>query len=482
MGKLLRSSQFRLSLVYLGIFGGSVLILLGFLYWATVGYMARQTEATIDAEVQGLAEQYRQRGLTGLSSLLRERSRHNASSVYLLTDAQLRPMVGNLGRWPESVSKTDDWLTFRLPISADTGPELHTARARQFRLRGGLRLLVGRDVQELVAMEQLLQRALMWGLVVTSLLGLGGAITMSRSMVHRLDSINQTTGRIMAGDLSRRVPSAGSGDDFDELADNLNAMLDRIQRLMEDVRRVSDNVAHDLRTPLTRIKNQLDEIAVSPTLGDTQRAAVRTVIAEADALLSTFNALLRIARVEAGERRQRFESVDLAEIAQDVLEFYDPLADAKGLQLTSGLIYGLQVSGDRDLLFQALANLVDNAIKYTPAPGKVTIRSRVKLGRAIVEVSDSGPGIPVRYRDKVLQRFTRLDDSRSTPGNGLGLSLVAAVAQLHGAKLVLGGTDGLLVQLDFEREHVPPPAISGSKVTRGSPALLPTPSGRVLPG
>ena len=460
MHKLLKSSQFRLSLVYLCIFGASVLLLLAFLYWATVGYMARQTEATIDAEIQGLAEQYRRLGLTGLSALLAERTRFNASSVYLLTDSRLTPLIGNLGLWPEGTTDEHDWLSFRLPVATEAGPEMHLARARRFRLHGDFHLLVGRDVQELAEVESLLRRALTWGLGITCLLGLIGAIMMSRSAVARIDSINQTTRSIMAGELHRRVPTSGSDDDFDELAENLNAMLDRIEQLMEDVRRVSDNIAHDLRTPLMRLRNYLDMLANGRSLAHEDTETVRIAIGEADGLLTAFNALLRIARLEADQRRQRFATVCLDELVDDIAEYYEPLAEESGLTLEVATGPAVEISGDRDLLFQALANVVDNAIKYTPSPGHVELRLSNQDQTPTIEVEDSGPGIAHEARDWVLKRFVRLDESRTTPGNGLGLSLVAAVAKLHRAKLELTGERGLLVKMLFTSATSGPPALS----------------------
>ena len=456
MGKLLQSSQFRLSLIYLGVFGCSVLVLLGFLYWATIGYMGRQTDATIDAEIQGLAEQYRRRGLAGLRNLLSERLQYNTTSVYLLTDANQHVLVGNLGRWPDALSPENEWLNLKLPISGEAGPVIHVARARHFTLRGGFHLLVGRDVHELVALEKLLLRAVTWGLGLTCLLGLAGAGTMSRSVVRRIDSINQTTRRIMAGDLSRRVPTSASNDDFDRLCGNLNAMLDRIQQLMNEVRRVSDNIAHDLRTPLTRLRNKLEVLSDSARPGEPIHLATQTAIVEADALLSTFNALLRIASIESGQRREKFCTVDLAQLLADVVEFYEPLAEEKGLTLTAKFDAATttgsstSIAGDPDLLFQAFANVLDNAIKYTPPPGEVEVALLRRDRVLIVDVTDTGPGVPTEHRDEVLQRFYRLDRSRNSPGNGLGLSLVAAVAQLHRAELVLEGNgDGLSVSFSF---------------------------------
>ncbi|MEA3292517.1 MAG: HAMP domain-containing sensor histidine kinase, partial [Pseudomonadota bacterium] len=253
----------------------------------------------------------------------------------------------------------------------------------------------------------------------------------------QIESINTTSREIMSGDLSRRIPTRGSGDDFDLLAGNLNAMLDRIQALMEDVRRVSDNIAHDLRTPLARLRNRLELLKTDADADSPDSQAVEQAVAEADGLLATFNALLRIARIEAEQRREAFEQVALDTVVQDVAEFYEPLAEDKAQRLLLDLQPGIRLQGDRDLLFQALANLLDNAIKYTPRGGRIEISLQSsEIGVRLI-VADNGPGIPVEAREKVLQRFFRMEESRTTPGNGLGLSLVAAVAKLHGITIRL---------------------------------------------
>jgi signal transduction histidine kinase len=437
--KLLRSSTFRLALLYMALFGVSVLLLLGYIYWATAGYMARQTDQTIEAEIQGLAEQYRQRGLAGLSLVLAERvSRDPAgSSVYLLTDQDLTPLVGNLDRWPQVAEDEGGWLRFRLQNRGPEGTEEHDARARAFLLRGGLHLLVGRDVRELEATQTLIRDALAWGLAITLALALAGGIAMTGTMMRRLESINQTSRRIMGGDLSLRVPTQGTGDDFDQLADNLNAMLERIAQLMEGVRRVSDSIAHDLRTPLSRLRSRLELAASEPSESTRAQSVIQEAIAEADGILATFNALLRIARIESGARRAGFNEIALAPLVTDVAELYEPLAEDKGLSFSIDLAQDAQVQGDRNLLAQALANLVDNAIRYTASGGAVRLALTARSGRAELTVADSGPGIPPEYRKRVFDRFFRLEGSRSEPGNGLGLSLVDAVAKLHGAAVRL---------------------------------------------
>lgn len=443
--EVLASFTFRLALLYAVLLAGSVVMLLGFIYWSTAGYMARQTDATIEAEIQGLAEQYRRRGLSGLTTLLAQRSaaRPTGAGVYLLADGDYRPLVGNIDAWPDVEPDRDGWIDFRLrdaAAGADAQAE-HAARGKVFLLRGGLHLLVGRDVRELAAMRGLVRDALGWGLAMTVALALAGGWLMSAGVVRRIEAVNQVGREIMEGDLSRRIPTDGSGDEFDQLAVNLNRMLARIEALMASVRQVSDNIAHDLRTPLSRLHTKLSQ------LRDTDLAAgaaegVDEAIADAEELLGAFNALLRIARVESGSRRAAFADLDPVVLLHDVAELYEPLAADKAQQIAvaapTDADGALRVHGDRDLLFQALANLVDNAIKYTPAGGSVRLSAAPTAGGDVtLHVADSGPGIPPALRGKVLQRFYRIDASRSAPGHGLGLSLVQAVAQLHGAALAL---------------------------------------------
>ncbi len=465
---ILTSSTFRLALLYMLLVGVSVAILLGFIYWSTAGYMARQTDATIGAEIQGLAEQYRRRGLAGLSAVIAERIARDpqGASIYLLTDPNGSPIIGNLDIWPPVAPDAGGWVRFRSRQSQGQGVSVeHETRAKVFRLRGDLRLLVGRDVRELTAIRGLILDAMSWGLAITVGLALLGGWLMGAGIVRRLDVVNQVSCEIMQGDLSRRVPSTGTGDDFDQLAENLNRMLERIEALMLSIRQVSDNIAHDLRTPLTRMRNRL-ELLQGADLSDEAAAEVEVAIADADELLSAFNALLRIARIEAGSRRAAFAELDPLPLLQDVAELYEPLA-AESLQticVEEADTHAIQDKGangkdaksssacrlhaDRDLLFQAVANLVDNAIKHSPSGGQIWLRAECDGNAVELSVTDEGPGIPPELRDKVLQRFFRIDESRAAPGHGLGLSLVQAVAQLHGAELRLEDADpGLRVRL-----------------------------------
>lgn len=449
--ELLRTSTFRLALLYMVLFAGSVLILLGFIYWSTVSFMGNQIDATIEAEITGLEEQYRNRGLNGLIRTIKQRVERDpdSSSVYLLADADYVPLTGNLSAWPDTRLSQDGWLNFAFE-DARSGGRVFQARARPFRMQGGLHLLVGRDTRELKATQQLIVRALLWGIAITLALALLGGVTMSRSMLRRIEQINHTSREILAGDLGQRVPSNGTTDDFDQLADNLNAMLDEIERLMAGIRQVSDNVAHDLRTPLTRLRTRLEQLHMEMRGDSTSLEHVELSIADTDQLLATFSALLRIARIEAGGHRTDMAQVQLAVLVQDAMELYEVLAEQKQLQINMQLSE-VAVSGDRDLLFQAVANLIDNAIKYTPAGGSLWLEINQREGRSELSVADSGPGIPPQERDRVLERFYRLEQSRSTPGNGLGLSLVEAVARMHRATLVLEDNNpGLKATLGFQ--------------------------------
>jgi len=449
--ELLRSTSFRLSLVYMILFAGSVLVLLGFIYWSTVGFMARQTDATIEAEITGLAEQYRVGGLGKLVNILQERVERDpdSSSVYLLASPTFKPLAGNIDSWPNVETGADGWITFEFK-DARAGGRIFQARARPFVLTGGLHLLVGRDTRELRATQELIIRALVWGVALTLALAMAGSLIMSRSMLRRIERINQASREIMAGDLRRRIETTGSNDEFDQLAVSLNAMLDEIERLMDGIRHVTDNIAHDLRTPLTRLRNRLERLQADIDRDDPNIAHVERSIADADQLLATFGALLRIARIEAGGVKTSVENVDLAALVRDAAELYDAVAEEEQVRIDLQLESRPQLQGDRDLLFQAVINLLDNAIKYSPRGGQVLLRLGERNQHAVLKIADNGPGIPLEEREKVLQRFYRMDRSRSEQGSGLGLSLVAAVARMHNARLEFGDNHpGLIAEMHF---------------------------------
>ena len=453
MTSITRSIAWRIAIGYAVLFGVSVLALLVFIYVSTQGYMTRQMEAVIEAEVQGLAERYRVAGVRGLRALVRDRIARNpaSSSIYLLADPKFRVLAGNLNRWPDPARGADPWIEFELYTTDEADRrEVHRARARHFELRRGFHLLVGRNLRDYEAMRTAIVRNVAWGIAVAGVLAIAIAWWLRRSVTTRIESINRTSRRIMEGELSERIESRGSGDEFDELVANLNAMLARIETLMDDVRRVSDNVAHDLRTPLGRLRTRLEQLRDAGGDGDSA-ALAEAALSEADQMLATFNALLRIARIETRQRRHAFERVDLATIGDDVADLYAPVVESCGITFRHSGI-SAPINGDADLLFQSLANLLDNAMKYTPEGGAVTLHVTSDDDTVSVVVADTGPGVPPGEREAVLRRFYRLEPARSTPGSGLGLSLVCAVAQLHEAELTLEDNGpGLMVRLRFRR-------------------------------
>lgn len=434
---LLNTTTFRLALIYLALFAVSVLALLGFIYWTTAGFMVRQSEETIAAEITGLAEQYRRTGLTGLTQVIIERSRNQRHSLYLLADSDRDPIAGNLNAWPEVATGPGGWLDFTYERAVGEQVETHSARARHLLLRGGLHLLVGRDISDRLEIDQLMRTSLAWALALTLGLGLFGGIIMSRNMMRRIEAINRTSHEIIEGDLSRRIPVRGSNDELDELARNLNAMLDRIEELMVAMRQVTDNIAHDMRSPLNRMRSRLELTLREQPSEEAYRNAIEQTVAEAEQLVLTFNALLGIAQLEARSDRDSFTDIDLAETVQDVVELYGPVAEDQGIRMDVLTCESIVLPANRHLLSQAVANLIDNAIKYTPTDGTVEIGTR-RIGQlAEIVVADNGPGIPAADRERVQERFVRLEASRNSSGSGLGLSLVRAVARFHGGTLTL---------------------------------------------
>ena len=449
--RLLRTSTFRFALVYVGLFSASVLLLLWFIYSTTAGYASRQTDEAILAQASSLAEQYRQRGLNGLATTIAQRAARNprGHAVYLLADSDGRRIVGNLDRWPEEAADPG-WVEFMIQ-DPDTHGEAYRARAQYVRLAGDFQLLIGQDVQEQQRLQKLMLGAMGWGFALTLALALAGGLLMSRATLQRVETINRAAREIIEGDLTRRMPTRGTSDEFDQLAQNLNAMLDQIAVLMEGIRQVSDNIAHDLRTPLTRLRSRLEAARLNQA-DPAMHATIDELIADTDGLLSTFNALLRIAEIEAGRRRAQFETVDLSAVARDAIELYEPVAQEKRQTIISQLMPIATVHGDRHLLSQAVANLLDNAIKYSPEGTCIVVAVESTATGTSLAVSDNGPGIPAEFREQAPRRFFRLEASRSTPGTGLGLSLVSAVAKLHGTRLSLeDNRPGLKASLAFER-------------------------------
>ena len=437
---IFQTSTFRLAAIYLLVFAASAAAILGYVYYTTVGLLERQTEDTIKAEILGLADQYRLLGVAGLVDTVQRRSSDAGGAIYLLEGPNQIHVAGNLDAMPTGVTQNQTWIDF--PISVGKAPDAvqHTARGFQVELANGYDLLVGRDVNELRQFRDVIREAIFWAVGMSLVVGLGGGYFMSRNFLRRVDAITGATRLIMAGDLSGRMPVSGANDELDRLSGSLNDMLSQIERLMDGMKEVSSNVAHDLKTPLTRMRARI-EAALRQNNAQEHKTALDQTIEECDQLLRTFNALLSIAQAESGQMRQGLQPLDLFETLRDVVELYEPLADEAGGSLKLEASPGLRVRGDRQLLAQVLNNLIDNAMKYgqtsTEKPADIEVIGRVDAQTVIIEVADHGIGISEQDRERVLGRFVRLDESRSKPGNGLGLSLVASVMTLHSGQIQL---------------------------------------------
>jgi len=448
---LLRATTFRLALSYLGIFTVSAMALLALVSWSTSVFIEWQVQETVEAEATGLSEQYRERGIQGVAEIIGSRSSQDIErrAVYLLMAPDGNRIAGNLFGWPDEKGDDAGWTRFVIERIGD-GSFATEVLARTYVLPQDYKLLVGRSMHDAKRVKSAINRALGWGLALTVLLGIVGGYFTSRHMLTRVEAMSRTARRIVGGDMKSRMKLTGTRDEFDQLATSFNEMMDEIERLVEGIRTVTDNIAHDLRTPLNRLRSRIDvALLANPDPAELRRVLEETVV-EADNLLATFNALLTIGNVESGQRLHSFEPLNPAHLACDAVELYEPLAEEKGLRIACHADPDLTLKGDRHLMFQALANLVDNAIKYTPEGGTVSVTVAGTAAGVEISVADSGPGIPAEAREKVLDRFVRLDATRTTPGNGLGLSLVKAVARLHGAQLRLDdNAPGLRVTLVF---------------------------------
>jgi signal transduction histidine kinase len=472
--KLFRTTAFKLSLAYLAIFALCAFLALGYVAWNARAVLDDQIVSTIDAEINGLSEQYNAGGLRRLISVVERRSREPGASLYLVTTAGGDHVVGNVGYVPAAVLATPGQSETRYGRN-DSDAEAHRAIVRVFTLPGGFRLLVGRDTEERDRLRAVIGRAFVTSLVAVVLLGvIGGWLAASR-VLRRVDAMTQTTRAIMAGDLDGRLHVAGNGDELDRLASSLNLMLERIGELMRGMREVSDNIAHDLKTPLTRLRNRADEALRRASTPEELRAALEAVIDEGDGLIRVFNALLMIARLEAGSAREIMAPLDVGAAVLGVGELYEAVAEDQGLALDIRTEPGLIIAGNRELIGQALANLIDNALKYGAETGDAEARVTVEAWRdgdsVRLAVAEHGPGIPEAERDRVLDRFVRLEDARSRPGFGLGLSLVNAVVHLHqGALRLADNAPGLRVEITIPLQAAPLPASS-----EPAPAAQPIP-------
>jgi signal transduction histidine kinase len=437
---IFQSSTFRLLAIYLLVFIVSVAALLAYIYYNTVGLLERQTEETITAEVLGLAEQYRERGLRGLVDVVNRRSLDSDESFYVLTDGAKKRVAGDDIALPANAFSDQTWSDFPVLTGKGEVKTRHIMHSYHVELAGGFDLMVGNDISELLTFRALINKSTYWAVGLAIILGLGGGYFLSRNFLRRIEAITDASQLIMNGDLSRRMPTAGTQDELDQLSSSLNEMLSQIERLVLGMKEVSSNVAHDLRTPLTRMRARV-EAALRHNNKQEHEAALHQTIEECDRLLRTFNALLSIAQAESGQMRQDLQTLDLNETLNDVVELYEPLAEEAGGSLQLQSYTGLRVRGDRQLLAQVLNNLIDNASKYGEGtggkPAEIEVKGYVSGASIVIEVADHGAGINNEDRERVFGRFVRLDESRTKPGNGLGLSLVASVMTLHSGQIEL---------------------------------------------
>jgi signal transduction histidine kinase len=452
--RLLGSTPFRLTVAYMGAFVVAAGVVIAYVAWQANELLTTKAVEALSAEITSLREQYQAGAARRLVGAINERVNEPGSSLYLLLDADGNRLAGNLPRMPQSLIEEGQGQLFSYPRPSEAnGVRERLAIGISLPVAGGLTLVVARDIDDQRQFAASIGRLALWSFGLLSALGVGAGILISRSMLARIEAVTDTSRRIMAGDLSRRVPLSGSGDELDRLADGLNAMLARIEELLAALREVSDNIAHDLKTPLNRLRNRA-EAALRSSDAASYREGLAKTIEEADELIKTFNSLLLIARLEAGAVAETMTSVDLASLVGDIAELYEPAAEEAGLTLAVSAEPGLSAVANRELVSQAVANLVDNAIKYSArvgapaaagaapapsaeAPQEIGIDLARVGDRIEISVADRGPGIAAPDRERALQRFVRLEKSRSRPGAGLGLSLVAAVARMHGGSVRL---------------------------------------------
>jgi len=450
---MLRTASFRFTALYIAVFAGSALVLGGAVFLAARSALEQQMTARIGTEAAFLREEFRTGGLDRLVAVVRSRGRGAIALDYLVQDGTGAHLIGEMSAVGPTLRP--GWVTVEVPEAAEDGGRPEQVRALVSDLGDGLLLAVGDDLGRIGEVEESVTTAFGWTVGLVALLGIGGGALLSRAFLARVDAISRTAEAIIEGDLSRRVPVRGTGDDLDRLAGTLNRMLDRIGALMESLHQVSSDVAHDLRTPLSRLYQRLDDARTHARSIGEYEAAVDGAVREAEGLLDTFAALLRIAQVEGASPRAGFRDVDLSAVAEVVADAYRPDAEKAGHRLVAEVASGMALHGDGELLTQALANLVENALRHTPPGTQITVRLSRPAGAGIcLAVEDDGPGVAPEDLPRLWHRFYRGERSRTTPGNGLGLSFVAAVADLHGAKLRISNAEpGLWVSLLFPAGH-----------------------------
>ncbi|KQT54232.1 histidine kinase [Aureimonas sp. Leaf454] len=453
---LLRMTSVRLSAVYLALFAIFSVVLVVYVTATAASILETQSRETIAEEIGELGRIYRNAGIVGLVRSIERRSRQPGASLYLVTDPTGRILAGNVESLEPGILDDPGFTKEAFGyerFSDDVADRYHLALAEIVSLPNGMRVLVGRDQTEQERFRLIVRRALILALALMSAGALFAWLLVGRRALQRLDQMSASSARILAGDLSERLPVTGAEDEFDRLSANLNTLLARISLLQEGQRQVSDNIAHDLKTPLTRLRNRAEAALADASRGEDPRPALESNIAEADQMIRTFDALLMISRVDAGFHPAEKTQIDVAAVVAEVCELYEPVAEDAGARILVETTGPVVATISRELIGQAISNLIDNALKYAEVEGRETlITARLELlgDRYRLSIADNGPGIPEAKHARVLERFYRLDESRSKPGSGLGLSLVEAVARLHGGRLILeDASPGLRVVLDL---------------------------------
>ena len=442
----LKTTTFKLALIYSAMFAAFSAALLVYLYYSTVYYIRTESERRMDLEFEQLGNAYFTGGMERLSqSVLERMTRTGSTYFYYLEDSSGRKIAGHFGRMPTAPPAADvQTVYFEFRQQEPDGTEiLRQAAGRIVRLRdNGGALLVAFDTEQQTAIVGRIQRAIFIVAPIGLVFSLLGGILISRGAARRADELARTAEAVMGGELGRRAPVRGSGDEFDRLASRLNAMLDQIEKLVDSTRHTGNAIAHDLRSPLSRLRNRLEIALSEPMSRESAEATLEVTVEEVDRVLGTFNAILRLARLEAGAEGERVR-MDVSELGEELAELFDPACEEAGLSFKSQISRNLTILADRDLVGQALSNLLDNAVKYTPEGGAITFSiTRGPNGTVDMTVVDSGPGVPEDSRELVVQRFQRMDSARTQPGSGLGLALVDSVADMHGGSLILSDAGG----------------------------------------
>lgn len=442
--RIFHTFTFRLGLVYVGLFSLSVILLFGFIYTFTTNYTQNQVDDSIKMQYSYLLSAYRDNGSPGVEERIRQLIKEDdeGREIYLLVNKEFEKIGGNLNTWPLNAvvegryNKTGEWIKFHIE-SARNAPENIEVRALVIPLSKWRYLLVGQSTAELDRIRQIIVKTFFASLVVTLVMAFIGALLMTRSVMQRINIINRSADRIMRGNLSIRIPFTRGGDEFDELSSNLNQMLDKIEMLLQSISLFANNIAHDLRSPLSRIISRLDAGLRKIASDNPAREMLEKNIHDMEGLVATFNSILKISELEASTDLQQFAEVDIVAVLSDLVEFYEPMASEKHIALSADLPNPIMVRGERNLLTQACANLIDNAIKFTPERGTIHVSALSTEEDAEISIADSGVGIPEMFHSKVFEKFFRIEESRHTKGNGLGLSLVAAIMRIHHADILL---------------------------------------------